>query len=280
MAPDRFLAGQESAAVNTINGRKPATPTFVRIRTVRDQGVAGRPTLVQNVETLAHVALIARFGAEWFRDVGTAGSPGTSLLTVTGRWAEPRIVEVPLGDHRWASPRARGRPRPSIQGVLLGGYGGGWLPTAQALAMPLTEEAARSHGSSLGAGVRGAAADAGCARCPRSAGWCRYMEGQGAGPVRAVRQRPGPSWPWRWSSWPTGPDRCGAGWPRIPALCDLVEGRGACRHPDGVARFVRTALQVFGDHAAAPRPAGVRANPTRPFLPVPSAPTRQSVKRR
>ena len=97
VAPERYLAGQESAVVNTIGGGKPATPSFTGIRPVRDLGVAGRPTLVQNVESLAHVALIARFGAEWFRSAGTPDSPGTSLLTVTGRWREPRIVEARLG---------------------------------------------------------------------------------------------------------------------------------------------------------------------------------------
>ncbi len=116
VAPDRYLAGQESAVVNAISGQKPATPSFTRIRTVRDQGVGGRPTLVQNVESLAHVALIARFGAQWFRSIGTAESPGTSLLTVTGRWAEPRIVEVPAGGAAGPVPRARGRGRPGGPG--------------------------------------------------------------------------------------------------------------------------------------------------------------------
>ena len=57
----------------------------------------GGPTLVQNVELLAHVAMISRFGGQWFRSVGTAESPGTMLVTVTGRWPEPLILEAPLG---------------------------------------------------------------------------------------------------------------------------------------------------------------------------------------
>ena len=63
-APDTFIAGQESAVVNALNGRRRAVPSFAGIVSVRERGVDGRPTLVHNVETLAHVALIARFGAD------------------------------------------------------------------------------------------------------------------------------------------------------------------------------------------------------------------------
>jgi NADH:ubiquinone oxidoreductase subunit F (NADH-binding) len=56
----------------------------------------------------------------------------------------------------------------------------------------------------------------------------------------------------------------------IPPLCDLVEGRGACGHPDGVARFVRSSLRVFADHAALHAQRG-SCPPTAPFLPVPSS---------
>ena len=152
-APDRFLAGQESAAVNTINNRNSARPSFTGLTTVRDSGVGGRPTLVQNVESLAHVALIARFGADWFRREGTPESPGTALLTVTGRWAEPQIIEIPLGIPLGHALGLRQEDARGIQGVLLGGYGGGWLTAAAALNMPLTEDAARQYGSSIGAGV-------------------------------------------------------------------------------------------------------------------------------
>jgi len=268
VAPDRYLAGQESAVVNAIGGQKPATPSFTRIRTVRDQGVAGRPTLVQNVESLAHVALIARFGAEWFRSTGTAQSPGTSLLTVTGRWPEPRIVEVPLGVPMGQFLGLGAGDAQGVQGVLLGGYGGGWLATAQALAMPLTEEEARGHGSSLGAGVL-ALLPPGVCPLSEVARVVRYMEGQGAGQcgpcvngldslarsLELLAYRPG---------------SLRGGVALILATCDLVEGRGACAHPDGVARFVRTALSVFGDHAQLHQQRGPCHGGNQPFLPVPA----------
>ena len=268
VAPDRYLAGQESAAVNTISGERPATPYFTGIRTVRYQGIGGRPTLVQNVETLAHVALIARFGADWFRSIGTPGSPGTALFTVAGRWAEPRIVEAPLGVPLGSFLELDANDCHAVQGVLLGGYGGGWLTTPEALAMPLTEEEARRHGSSLGAGVL-ALLPANVCALAEVGRVVRYMEGQGAGQcgpcvnglaelattMERLTYRPG---------------SLRGGLSPIVALCGLVEKRGACAHPDGVARFVLSALRVFEDHAAAHLQRGPCSSASAPFLPAPN----------
>lgn len=269
VAPDRYLAGQESAVVNTIAGQKPGTPYFTRIRTVRDQGVGGRPTLVQNVESLAHVALLARFGAQWFRSVGTPDSPGTSLFTVTGRWAEPRIVEVPLGVPMGQFLGLDVGSAQSVQGVLLGGYGGGWLSTAQALALPMTEEEARRNGSSLGAGVLALLPAAVCPLVEVSR-VARYMDGQKAGQC-------GPciygldSVSHSLEQLAYRPTSLRGGLAGIVGVCDLMEGRGACGHPDGVARFVRTALRVFESHAQLHLQRGPCHGSGHVFLPVPEA---------
>jgi NADH:ubiquinone oxidoreductase subunit F (NADH-binding) len=269
IAPDRFLAGQESAAVATVNGARAGIPTFVGIRTVREHGVAGRPTLVQNVETLAHVALIARFGPDWFRTVGTTESAGTALTTVTGRWDAPRIVEVPLGTTLGHALGIDDEASSEIQGVLLGGYGGGWVPTATALTMPFTEEAARSHGSSIGAGVV-VLLPTGVCPLVEVARVVRYLEGEGAGQcgpcvngldVLATSME----------HLAYRPRSLRGGLAALPTLCGLVEGRGACRHPDGVARFVRTAVDVFGDHAGLHLGRGP-CQASRPYLTVPSGP--------
>ena len=276
VAPDRFLAGQESAAVNTVNGRNPGIPSFIGIRSVRDQGVAGRPTLVQNVESLAHVALIARFGPQWFRSVGTVESPGTVLTTVTGLWDAPRIVEVPLGSTLGRALGITPSQEAGVQAVLLGGYGGGWMPTATALSMPYTEETARAHGSSIGAGV---VVLFPTEVCPivESARVVRYMEGEGAGQC-------GPCvngldlLATSLENLAYRPRSLRGGVAALPTLCGLVEGRGACRHPDGVARFVRTAVDVFSDHTALHLSRGP-CQTTRPFLPVPDGAPRAAALR-
>ncbi|HEX3841007.1 MAG TPA: NADH-ubiquinone oxidoreductase-F iron-sulfur binding region domain-containing protein [Acidimicrobiales bacterium] len=248
-APDRFIAGQESSVVNVLNGRREAVPSFIGVEPIRVRGVNNRPTLVQNVETLAHVALIARFGPAWYRALGTEKSPGTMLVTVTGRWPSPLVMEAPLGmplrDVLDLSPAEAD----NYLGALLGGYGGGWITMSTLMELPLSEPAARQAKASLGAGV--------IALLPRSvcplvetARVVRYMNDQAAGQcgpcihglaglaemTQALAFRPAAL---------TGGPRS------ILDVCDLADGRGACRHPDGVTRFVRSALTVFKGEVAA-----------------------------
>lgn len=105
--PHRYVASEESALVNFLNSGD-ARPTVTPPRPA-ERGVGGRPTLVDNVETLAHLALITRFGAGWFRAAGTAQSPGTTLVTVGAPCADPVCT-------RSSSARRSARcwPRPEV----------------------------------------------------------------------------------------------------------------------------------------------------------------------
>jgi len=264
-APDTYLAGQESAVVNVLGGRRDALPSFVGLTSIREHGVGGRPTLVQNAETLAHVALVARFGAAWFRAVGVPESPGTMLLTVN-RPGNRVVVEAVLGSSLRQATGLRPEEISGAQGILLGGYGGGWVSPGAFSELTVSEKAARRVGATLGAGV--------IAVLPRDvcplaevADVARYMEGQGAGQcgpcIDGLAELADDL------EWLAYGHRSAPSTEHILETCDLVEGRGACRHPDGVARFVRTALNVFAEEVALHRHRGPCPQTSAPrILPV------------
>jgi len=135
----RYVASEESAPVHFLNTGDPR-PTTTPPRP-SDRGVNRRPTLVDNVETLADLALIARFGAPWFRSAGTAQLPGTLLVTVGGTVAHPGVYEVEGGSTVGAVLGCAGGPSGPVQAVLVGGYAGSWLAVPDALDTPLSHEA-------------------------------------------------------------------------------------------------------------------------------------------
>jgi NADH:ubiquinone oxidoreductase subunit F (NADH-binding) len=275
-APARFLAGEESALASRADGG-PARPRFKEPR-VFERGVAGRPTLVQNVETLAHLALIARYGARWFRSLGTAGEPGTMLCTVHQTDGTRQVVEAALGtplrdllalDDRASAAGGSGGSSPwasTAQAVLVGGYHGAWLPAGQAARMTLSNAALRPAGGFVGAGVLVALPADRCG-IAETARVTRFLALESAGQC--------------------GP--CFNGLPRIATALDelagprpdpqvradiqrwagLVQGRGACHHPDGTVRFVRSALQVFAAEIERHARGRCTAPGAPPFLPLP-----------
>lgn len=251
-APDGFVSGQESAVVSTLGGRRRAIPSFVGLTPIRERGVSGRPTLVQNVETLAHVALISRFGAGWFRAIGDPDSPGTMLLTVTDPQG-PRIVEAALGSSLRHATGIDPEELRNLRGVLLGGYGGGWVDPESFGELRLSEKAARRAGATLGSGVVALLPGDVCPLA-EVADVVRYMEAQGAGQcgpcVHGLAELADATARLAYSR---------AAVPRadrVLDICHLVEGRGACRHPDGVARFVKSALRVFADEVVSHQRSG------------------------
>ena len=145
-----YVAGQETALVSALNGG-PARPTFAPPLPF-ERGVRGRPTLVQNVETLAHLALIARHGAAWFRQLGTELDPGSALVTLSGAVAAPGVYEIehgmPLSELLEVA-----RLTDRVAGVLVGGYFGTWLTADVAHKLRLSAGHLREYGAALGAGV-------------------------------------------------------------------------------------------------------------------------------
>ena len=133
-AAEWFVAGEASAVVHWLERGIP-TPTRTPPR-LAERGLRGRPTLVQNVETLAHLALIARYGASWYREIGTDAEPGSMLVKLLGAVQRPGVYEAAIGtrvsDVLGEGGGAVGKP----QALLLGGYFGSWAGNDEAVDGP------------------------------------------------------------------------------------------------------------------------------------------------
>jgi NADH:ubiquinone oxidoreductase subunit F (NADH-binding) len=258
-APPRFLAGEETALVSLINGGS-ARPADKQHRPFQ-RGIGGRPTLVQNVETLAHLALIARHGASWFRSVGTHAEPGSMLCTIRECDGQVRVAEAALGTPlSWLL-----RLGDDVQAVLSGGYHGGWVTLTDARRVALCNAELRPAGAIAGAGVLialpaahcGLAETASVARslALESAGQCgpcfNGLPAIAAALAELAQPRP-----------------AGQALANLQRWAGLVAGRGACHHPDGTVRFVASALSVFGTEIAEHARGRCTATRRDPFLPV------------
>jgi len=245
--PGGYVCSQESALVQFLNGG-PAKPTIVP---VYERGVAGRPTLVDNVETLAHIALIARHGAEWFRGLGSPAHPGSTLLTVGGAVLRPGVYELDPAMTVAELVDAAGGVREAVDAVLIGGYAGAWLKAPQSRSLHLSHEPLAAAGASLGPGLLYLldSDTCGIAEIASVARWMSDQTAQQCGPcvngLAAIAQQLEAIVAGR-------ADRDAAR--RIERWCTLVPRRGACAHPDGTTRFVSTGLHTFehelADHIA------------------------------
>jgi len=238
--PAGYVSGQETALISLLNGDGPR-PAFVPPRPA-ERGVRRHPTLVQNVETLANIALIARHGPDWFREAGVADAPGTALVTVTGTVARPGVYEVPLGTTIGTVIDQAGGHTETPQAVLAGGYFGGWLTLPAAGDVILTDRALRAAGGAFGPGVLVALPESACPLA-ETALVTGYLASQSAGQcgpclngLPALAEALG-LLAFGWA----GQD--GLYWTR--QLLGLVSGRGACHLPDGTAGLASSALTTF-----------------------------------
>src|ERR1700677_2345710 len=270
--PDRFISGESGALIRGINGKRPVPPG--RKVLASDSGVDDLPTLLSNASTFAQLAVLALLGPERFAAVGTPDEPGTVLLSVGGSAMQPGVVEVPTG-----VPLAAVLYiclAPAGDGVLVGGYHGMWLPAETAYAVPVSRAGMAAVGGTLGSGI---VLPLGDGTCPLGevSRIASYLAGESAGQC--------------------GP--CKLGLPAIArslaALIDgsggiealdvarrsaaAVAGRGACSHPDGVTRFVLSALDVFTEDLAAHVFHSSCGRPVRGVLPLPESQEAMASKR-
>jgi NADH:ubiquinone oxidoreductase subunit F (NADH-binding) len=236
--PDRFVAGEESALVQWLTSGE--SRPFFRPDKGTPLRIGRRAALVHNTETLAHVAMIARRGPEIFRQRGMAEEPGTMLVTITGAVTKPGVVEVDRGTSL-LDIVARSAPPQAPSAMLVGGYGGTWVGPEH-FHTPYASLSLRTIGASAGVGIVVVLGPEACG-IAETARLAHYMAGQSAG-------------------------QCGPCVFGLPAIADdlsrlargqvdsdlgrrldtrltQVRGRGGCRHPDGAASMVRSALTVF-----------------------------------
>jgi NADH:ubiquinone oxidoreductase subunit F (NADH-binding) len=239
--PEGYVTGEETAVIQWM-ARGVAKPVFTPPRPY-EKGLRGRPTLIQNAETLAQIALIARFGAEWFRELGSDADPGSALVTISGAVHSPGVYELAFGTPMTDLLAAAGGPTERLQALLVGGYFGTWVEASHAMGLRLSREDLRSVGCSLGSGVIIALGESSCG-LHESARVIDYLANQSAGQcgpcvhglaaiadsVCAMADGTAP----------------GQEVDRVLRWTGEIRGRGACHHPDGAARFVESALKVFG----------------------------------
>ncbi|WP_322796521.1 NADH-ubiquinone oxidoreductase-F iron-sulfur binding region domain-containing protein [Tepidiforma sp.] len=144
-----YVLGEESALLNAIEGRR-AVPRAKPPLPV-DAGLFGMPTVVNNVETIAAVSVIARHGAAAWRDYGTAEAPGSRILSVSGRVGLPGVYEVAMGTPLGDVVAGAGGPPPERLALLCGGPSGGFLPGSLA-DVALAPGRYHETGAMLGAG--------------------------------------------------------------------------------------------------------------------------------
>ena len=249
--PGGFVSGEARAVMRSIRGG-PAIPPGRRIHASSYGAILG------NVETFAQLAVLLRLGPQRYGATGSLAEPGSTLLSLGGAVSRSGVVEVPLGiplgvllEASHAAP---------AQAVVVGGYHGSWLPADPELR--LSRAGVTQAGGSFGAGVVLVLDHETCglgellgvtdwlaAESAKQCGPCVFGLPALARDVRAI-----------WSG-----DRNGLAQGLRHA--DLVDGRGACRHPEGAARFVRSGLNALSDDIAAHLRGGC-GRPVRGQLPI------------
>ena len=228
-----------------------------------ERGLGGQPTLVQNVETLAHLALIARYGAAWFRDAGHLSEPGSMLVTIWARCPSPACTRS-----RSARPSTRCSAGPAARPPRCRRYcsaatsAPGWAVAAAAL--PFSAAGLATLGASAGAGLIAALPDDACGLA-ETARVARYLADESAGQCGPclfglTRSRA------RLSGSPTGRT---ADLGRLRRWLGQADGRGACLIPTARYGMVRSALNVFGDEIERHAAGWCRGTRTGSVLPVP-----------
>jgi NADH:ubiquinone oxidoreductase subunit F (NADH-binding) len=274
--PEGYVTGEESAVINHLAGG-PSIPKAVPPRPY-EKGYRGKPTLVQNPETLAQLALIARFGAGWYRELGSEADPGTVLTTITGAVAEPGVYEMAFGTPLRELLDAAGGSTEPIQAFLIGGYFGNWVRWQDTASLALSREELTGAGLALGSGVLIALGESACG-LHESARLARYLADQSAGQcgpcvhgLAAMADAFAALVDGRRGGQRSNHQEQMLRW------ADEIRGRGACHHPNGATRLIVSSLHAFAAEIASHASGACHARPA--GLPgLTAAPKRAAIRR-
>jgi NADH:ubiquinone oxidoreductase subunit F (NADH-binding) len=245
--PNVYIVGEETALLEVLKDRAPLPqrkPPFPA-----ERGLEGFPTLVQNVETAAHVPFIVSSGAAAYRELGLNGR-GVTLCTLGPEFVNSGVFEIPLGTplreivYGWGGGLRGGTP---IKAIQPGGPSSGFLSRAQ-LDLPLDAEVLKAHGSALGCGVIKAFgmndcmvramgsimaffAEACCGQCPR----CRMETGM---LDTILKQLLGGRGSWKLLD-------------QVGKLINLARGEGICTLINMPVEPITTGMELFRDELTA-----------------------------
>jgi NADH:ubiquinone oxidoreductase subunit F (NADH-binding) len=262
-SPAGYVSGESSAVIAAAEGGRPlprwsAVPAAV-------QGLHGRPTLLSNAETFAHVAVLARLGADAWRALGPDPWNGPVLLTLQGDVASAgEVVEVTGPATIGMVLATRGGLSSPPAAVLVGGYAGTWVSGTRAWHLSLDRTSLATTGSSLGCGLLAVLPHGHCglSESARIVSWLAAESAGQCGPCAFGLPRMGTAF----EALARGRGRAVD---ELLRLAEAVDGRGGCRHPDGVARLTRSAVATFADDVGRHRRRRRCGDSTTPLLPLP-----------
>jgi NADH:ubiquinone oxidoreductase subunit F (NADH-binding) len=238
-----FVGGQARAVIELIEGRENLPVTGWVPDAVK--GLRGRPTLLSNAETYAQVGALSAMGPTRYAQAGMRDEPGTTLLTIAGDGPNGVVLEAEFGTPLSEVLQLCGYDPDST--VLVGGYHGAWLPPHEVVGRRISRADLTAAGAALGAGVI-LPLDRGSCPVVMTARIVEYLAGQSArrcGPCRnglpALAQ----------ATAMLADRGIASATPRMTSLADKLTGRGACAHPDGTVRLVRSLLRAFPDEVEA-----------------------------
>lgn len=248
--PPRYVSSEESSLISLLHGglARPVTKRAPLVAGGQDSGGRTlRPTVVLNAETVLRIGQIADHGADWFASHGTSDDPGPRLVALTGHVARPQVVETAAGVRLSRLLDTAG----DLGGdyVLVGGLGGVLLTMAEARAARWSRTGLAAYGGSLGPGVVDVLDPS---RCPIEVvgELLTYAAGESAGQCGPCMFGL-PSVADDWAGLAADPSDVRLD--RLRRRLGVLPGRGACKHPDGVARFAGSALRVLAPHLGSHR---------------------------